>query len=583
MANHTCNICIEDLYETGSQAGCLPCGHVFHVKCVQPWIKKNRTCPTCRKGTSVKRLLSCCIRKLYFSEEDYPGTSTEPVDNNEIDVDPGENPENEHNLESAKKVRDDKTLRQHECDLMKQLEQTQNEIDLLQLIQTQLTQELSNKEVELQLSKKKQEELAESASGIGKKLLLSERSKNEIEAKTTKLESKLVDIEDVLKKSQSIAQDSLEMLAQALSARELEHISFEEKESKLMDLRADDERKLQASEDSKNATAELLKKCEMELTASKTFTEFLVKEHYKETAEISKKYNKLKGKLTFLDTKIKSYKKRINEMTEKLRKTKNDMETSQAKHREVSHKLTKCEAARTELKERLAKNKCTDKNSLSLMFAKEEVTREQQECPLQRENSAQIQILLKHAQEKIKILESTYQQNLQEKEAELATIQRDNGDLIEQLHSCKEELKQSQMNEHHLSLQFEKRFETVEALHSKEHRLLQMNQTLSEENEKLKDQLKNRTEFDALQKRQMELIQENENHVDEIEWYKAAMKHFRHVNDKQSEAIRNRQLEHFYRTLAYAPVAQKRSFEATWNHCMTQKKRWCPGTRNNLP
>ncbi|KAI1719090.1 ring finger domain-containing protein [Ditylenchus destructor] len=226
MANYTCNICIEDLYEPGSQAGCLPCGHVFHVKCVQPWIKKNKTCPTCRKGTSVKRLLSYCIRKLYFSEEDYPGTSTEPVDNNEIDVDCGENPENEHNLDSAKKAPDVNTLRQHERDLMKQLEQTQNEINLLQFIRTQLTKELSNKEEELQSSRKKQQELAESASGIGKKLLLSERTKKEIEDKMMKLGSKLVDIEGVLKESQSIAQDSLEMLAQALSDKELEHISF---------------------------------------------------------------------------------------------------------------------------------------------------------------------------------------------------------------------------------------------------------------------------------------------------------------------------------------------------------------------
>ena len=26
----------------------LPCGHIFHAKCIRPWMDEERTCPTCR-------------------------------------------------------------------------------------------------------------------------------------------------------------------------------------------------------------------------------------------------------------------------------------------------------------------------------------------------------------------------------------------------------------------------------------------------------------------------------------------------------------------------------------------------------
>lgn len=41
----TCPIC----YETDSVVRqTLPCGHTFHLHCVEQWLRKNNTCPMCR-------------------------------------------------------------------------------------------------------------------------------------------------------------------------------------------------------------------------------------------------------------------------------------------------------------------------------------------------------------------------------------------------------------------------------------------------------------------------------------------------------------------------------------------------------
>ena len=44
-----CSICLMD-YKESDLVRMLPgCDHFFHVKCVDPWLRMNLTCPICRK------------------------------------------------------------------------------------------------------------------------------------------------------------------------------------------------------------------------------------------------------------------------------------------------------------------------------------------------------------------------------------------------------------------------------------------------------------------------------------------------------------------------------------------------------
>ncbi|CAK9136195.1 unnamed protein product [Ilex paraguariensis] len=43
-----CSICLAD-YRGSDMLRLLPdCGHLFHLKCVDPWLRRNPTCPVCR-------------------------------------------------------------------------------------------------------------------------------------------------------------------------------------------------------------------------------------------------------------------------------------------------------------------------------------------------------------------------------------------------------------------------------------------------------------------------------------------------------------------------------------------------------
>lgn len=43
-----CAICFEDYKLNEEDVRKLPCTHLFHEKCIFPWLKSNATCPVCR-------------------------------------------------------------------------------------------------------------------------------------------------------------------------------------------------------------------------------------------------------------------------------------------------------------------------------------------------------------------------------------------------------------------------------------------------------------------------------------------------------------------------------------------------------
>lgn len=47
-ANHSCPICMEE-FKVGEEINVLPCGHLYHLTCVEHWLRDNGTCPTCRE------------------------------------------------------------------------------------------------------------------------------------------------------------------------------------------------------------------------------------------------------------------------------------------------------------------------------------------------------------------------------------------------------------------------------------------------------------------------------------------------------------------------------------------------------
>ncbi|KAK9715410.1 hypothetical protein RND81_06G163100 [Saponaria officinalis] len=49
-----CSVCMEGFCprQIGKQ---IPCGHVYHVPCISPWLSLNNSCPLCRNLVSDDR------------------------------------------------------------------------------------------------------------------------------------------------------------------------------------------------------------------------------------------------------------------------------------------------------------------------------------------------------------------------------------------------------------------------------------------------------------------------------------------------------------------------------------------------
>ncbi|VDK18413.1 unnamed protein product [Anisakis simplex] len=58
-----CPVCI-DPYRTGDIVRALPCRHVFHKTCVDPWLLEHRTCPMCKSDILKVRFCTASLIKI---------------------------------------------------------------------------------------------------------------------------------------------------------------------------------------------------------------------------------------------------------------------------------------------------------------------------------------------------------------------------------------------------------------------------------------------------------------------------------------------------------------------------------------
>ena len=69
----TCSVCLVD---TAKNEECflLPCGHIFHIQCIEKWLKMHNNCPVCRFELTVDK-----IKK--FNKEQQDDIIIEPMEN----------------------------------------------------------------------------------------------------------------------------------------------------------------------------------------------------------------------------------------------------------------------------------------------------------------------------------------------------------------------------------------------------------------------------------------------------------------------------------------------------------------------
>ncbi|XP_055060344.1 RING finger protein 150a isoform X3 [Misgurnus anguillicaudatus] len=76
-----CAVCIED-YKPNDVVRTLPCRHVFHKNCVDPWLQDHRTCPMCKMN--ILKALGIqpdtdCYDDIPQDYESFGGPPTNPV------------------------------------------------------------------------------------------------------------------------------------------------------------------------------------------------------------------------------------------------------------------------------------------------------------------------------------------------------------------------------------------------------------------------------------------------------------------------------------------------------------------------
>jgi len=53
VAAPKCAVCYME-FEEGDEQLLLPCKHTYHPECIQPWLKDNNSCPTCKQDIEIK-------------------------------------------------------------------------------------------------------------------------------------------------------------------------------------------------------------------------------------------------------------------------------------------------------------------------------------------------------------------------------------------------------------------------------------------------------------------------------------------------------------------------------------------------
>lgn len=55
-SNSCCSICLDD-FLLGKEAIALSCNHLFHSSCIRRWLLETNSCPVCREGRAVRRII----------------------------------------------------------------------------------------------------------------------------------------------------------------------------------------------------------------------------------------------------------------------------------------------------------------------------------------------------------------------------------------------------------------------------------------------------------------------------------------------------------------------------------------------